>query len=117
MPGQAGHGREMIEIDRDRSLRARRHHDFDISDQPVVGYALIVKWRQDQRAAEAEIGRVAGERNSIGDGSSAGANHQAVPWNESRPGISGIRGSLNEPVPSTRKRAANAPWSVSTIHR
>ena len=78
MPWQAGHGREMIEIDRDRPLLGGLHQAFDIGDQSVVGYALVVKWRQHQRATEAELGRVTRERNGIGDGSSAGADHQSV---------------------------------------
>ena len=78
MPGQAGHGREMIEIDRDRLVRRRLHQGVDIGDQPVVGHALVVERRQHQRAGKAELGRMAGERDRIGHRRGAGPDHQAV---------------------------------------
>ena len=78
MPWQARERRIVIEIDRN-GLRGSRGHDrADIGREPVVGDALVVERRQHQRAAEAELGGVPRERDRVGDGRGAGADHQPV---------------------------------------
>ena len=67
MPGQARLRREVIEVDRDRPRRGRRHDRLDIGDQTVIGHALVIERRQHQRAGKAEFGGMAGQRDGIGE--------------------------------------------------
>jgi len=52
VPLNAGHGRIVIEVDRNAG---HAHQRIDIRNQPVVRHALIIKGRKDERAAEAEL--------------------------------------------------------------
>ena len=45
------------------------------------------------------------------------AEWKLVPSNVSSPGSSGVRGSASGPMPDTRTRAVNGPWSVSSRQR
>ena len=78
VPGQAGLGGEVIEIDRDRLCRGRLHDGLDIGDEPVVRHALVVEGRQHQRAGEAELGGMPRQRDRVRDRGRAGADHEPV---------------------------------------
>ena len=78
MPMQARLRREMIEIDRDRPRRGRRQDRVDIGDQPIVVDAFVIERRQHQRAGKAELGGVPGQRDGVGQGGSAGADHHPI---------------------------------------
>src|SRR4051794_19128204 len=77
-PGQAGLRRKMVEVNGDRIGGSRRYDRRDIVHQAVVGNALIIEGRQQQRARKAEVAGVARERDRIRNGCGTCPDHQAV---------------------------------------
>src|SRR5262249_35637064 len=78
VPGQAGLGGEVIEINGDWLCGRSGHDGLDIGDEPVVRRAFIVERRQDKRSAEAKRGGVPRQRDRVGDRRRAGADHEAI---------------------------------------
>ena len=59
-------------------------HLAEIGEQPVVGRVLVVERRQQQRAAAAELGGLAGQQHGVGDRRRAGAGQHLRRRNAAR---------------------------------
>ena len=68
----------MIEIERHRRARRRRHDGAHIGEDAVLADALVIEGRQHERAREAQFRRMARQGDGVPQGRSARPHHHAL---------------------------------------